>query len=91
MFTEYYLAKKLSKASSNKPEYRQCKRCGYQILFQLPGCPNCNGLSDEEVKEQLLSKKVSAKQPPDLGLSLILYIFLALFGLAAIFVGLYYF
>ena len=67
MFTEYFATKNISKAILRQPKYRQCKRCGYQILNQLPGCPNCNGLSDEEADKLLESLEIEQNGLPNLG------------------------
>lgn len=67
MFTANYIAKNVTKALAKKAKYRQCKRCGYLILNELPGCPNCNGLSDEDVQNLAKPMQSQAGRPPELG------------------------
>jgi hypothetical protein len=72
MFTGLYIAKRVSKALRKGPKYRTCSRCNYQILNQLSGCPNCTGLSDEQLSELPAVAEQSEARPPELGAGLII-------------------
>lgn len=85
-----------------KPDYRVCERCGYNMLSQLKGCPNCHGLSDEEVSQLAESKNSehgdaqpnnqpgkSVADLPDLGIRFFIYALMACAAIAAVFLLFY--
>lgn len=72
MFTGLYIAKQVSKALGKGLKYRTCPRCNYQILNQLSGCPNCIGLSDEQLSKLPAMAEQPVARPPEMGVGLII-------------------